>query len=57
MSDETKPRRCPGGMDDTCNHEPADALHPCPYKDELYNDNITLCWCCTGCVGDCHDEV
>jgi dissimilatory sulfite reductase (desulfoviridin) alpha/beta subunit len=30
--------------------------HPCPFKQELYNDDEP-CTCCNACVSDCADEV
>ena len=41
-----------------CGKNPAEELHPCPYKSEMNaesmdEDDLDLCDCCVDCRGDC----
>jgi len=35
----------------------AEPLHPCPFKDEVDNDDKTLCNCCQKCTQQCEDDI
>lgn len=35
----------------------AKEFHPCPYKEEIYEDETTLCNCCEDRVTTCREEV
>jgi hypothetical protein len=41
---------------DRCTN-PAERLHPCPYKVEINEDSDTLCDCCPDCEVICRDEI
>ena len=34
-----------------------DNLHPCPFSSEIYDDNETLCNCCSACSDECSMDV
>lgn len=31
--------------------------HPCPYEDDVNNNETTLCYCCKTCEGSCADDI
>lgn len=39
-----------------CHENEAKALHPCPYKTQI-NDDDSLCDCCEECEDDCRDNI
>jgi len=47
-----KQERCP-----SCNERLAKPEHLCPYKQDLYDDEKTLCKCCNGCRDNCIKEI
>lgn len=40
-----------GGEHDACKP------HTCPYREEIDNDNETLCNCCDDCKQQCADDI
>ena len=32
-------------------------IHTCPFKVEIWGDTSTKCNCCSGCRGECADDV
>ena len=39
-----------------CQQQPARQMHPCPYSQEI-NDDDTPCNCCLSCSGECAMEI
>lgn len=31
--------------------------HPCPFREEIYEDSKTLCRCCEECMNECCDDI
>lgn len=40
-----------------CEGHPPTAAHPCPYRNDVDNDGVTLCTCCASCTEACSMEV
>jgi hypothetical protein len=48
--DDTKPTLCP-----SCNTNPAEPPHSCPYAEEVSrNDDPMHCTCCDECTHQCY---
>jgi hypothetical protein len=43
--------RCPHGHPDSAE------LHPCPFQQEIHENNANWCRCCPVCVENCTDEI
>jgi predicted kinase len=46
---------CGGGRSRTCT--PDIEQHTCPYREEIHNDNFTLCRCCDTCSHECAMDI
>lgn len=33
------------------------AMHPCPYRSDVNDDEDTLCNCCEGCTTECAEDI
>ena len=31
--------------------------HPCPYRQDIFDDSETLCTCCPTCQQNCADDI
>ena len=40
-----------------CNSEPGEQDHTCPYKEEIGDDNESLCNCCEECRYQCCQAI
>jgi len=39
-----------------CGNDPAENLHPCPFKQEIHDDD-ELCNCCDDCMHECAMDI
>jgi len=44
-------KKCKCGMNDIA------TPHTCPFKQEIHNDNSTLCTCCEACEHECLSDI
>lgn len=42
---------------DGCERRRADEPHVCPFREEIDDDDKTLCWCCDECVMQCAMDI
>lgn len=40
-----------------CGKNPKAEPHVCPFKDDVHNDDFTLCTCCPDCEQECKDDI
>lgn len=40
-----------------CGKNPADSEHTCPFRSDVYNDNETMCSCCSDCRHECAMDI
>lgn len=38
-------------------NEATDALHPCPYDEDVHNDPTPTCTCCEICAHECAMDI
>jgi len=41
----------------SCNKNPANELHICPYAEDIDGDSESKCDCCDECWGNCADDI
>lgn len=41
----------------TCKKGKRLSLHPCPYKCEIEDDDVSECNCCYFCIENCKNEI
>ena len=42
---------------ESCGDNLAEDEHNCPYKEEINNDDTSLCNCCSKCTEDCAGDI
>lgn len=42
---------------ENCGKNPAEALHPCPFRADVNDDSETLCNCCPECEHECAMDI
>ena len=40
-----------------CMKNYAEDEHACPYKEEIDNDDTSLCNCCPNCTEECNNDI
>ena len=40
-----------------CHEMTEDDMHPCPYAQDIEDDNESLCNCCNSCTEDCALDI
>lgn len=60
MAENEKRERRIDMQETACLNEPGHvlvALHPCPLRENLYNDHKPYCRCCAKCAHRCEQDV
>lgn len=45
-----------GGHSD-CENEAAPKMHPCPYNEDINDDDSPVCRCCDDCAHECAMDI
>lgn len=45
------------GMRDNCQNEATKEMHPCPYAQEIFDDDEDVCNCCDNCTYECAMDI
>lgn len=48
---------CKKPVCESCGKKEAQEPHPCPYAQDIHDDNETLCTCCEDCEYECAQDI